>query len=455
MELTDYLRIVRRRWVWIVVAAIVCVAAAAGVTALQTKEYASSARLFVSTSSGSSSELFQGGQFSQERVQSYADLVSSRELAQQVIKDLGLSMKPTELAGEVSATVATNTVNLTITATDPDPHRAQSIAQSYADHLTDMVRQLETPPGKTRAPIKATIVDNASLPISPVSPKPVRNVGLGLVLGLLIGFGLAVLRHTLDTRIHSGEDVVALTDKPVLGTIGYDPTTKDHPLVTGIPSHSARAEAMRVLRTNLQFVDVDADHKVFVFTSAVPEEGKTTTAVNLALSLAEAGVRTLLMEGDLRRPRAAARLGKDGAVGLTNVLVGRVKQQDALQRDDVTGLDFLASGPIPPNPAELLQSKAMSELLATLRNEYDVVVIDAPPLLPVTDAALIASHADGAILVLRHGVVTRDQLRGSKERLDQVDARLVGTVINMVPTKGRSYGYGYGYGYAPDPSHKA
>src|SRR5581483_11983300 len=176
------------------------------------------------------------------------------------------------------------------------------------------------------------------------------------------------------------------------------------------------AEAFRMLRTNLQFLDVDSTHKVFVLTSAVPEEGKTSTSVNLALSLAQAGVRTLLIEGDLRRPRAATRLGLDSAAGVTSVLVGKVAFKEAIQSHTDIGIDFLASGPVPPNPAELLQSRAMSDLLDLARGMYDVVLIDAPPLLPVTDAALIAAQADGAILIVRHGVTTRDQVRSSCER---------------------------------------
>ena len=159
----------------------------------------------------------------------------------------------------------------------------------------------------------------------------------------------------------------------------------------------------------------------------------------------------------LRRPRAAVRMGKDDVIGVTNVLVGKVKLEDALQHDEASGLDFLAAGPIPPNPAELLQSNAMRELLATVRDHYDVVIIDAPPLLPVTDAALIAAQVDGAIVVVRHGKATRDQVKLSQDRLAQVDAKLVGSVLNMVPSKGRGYGdgYGYGYGYAPDAAQPA
>lgn len=450
MEVRDYLKILRRRWVSILVIALLGAGLAAGLTALQTPQYASNARLFVTTSDADDSTLLQGGQFSAQRVKSYADLVSSRELANRVKADLGLDVDADVLAEKVSAEVVVDTVNLELTVTDPDASEAQRIAQSYAEQLTDLVRELETPPGQAQAPIKATIVDAASFSEAPVSPKPERNIALGLVLGALIGFGLAVLRSAVDTRITSAEDLTATVDEPILGAIGFDPDAKATPLVSSISSHAPRAEAFRVLRTNLQFVDVDKQHKMYVVSSAVPSEGKTSTSLNLAISLAQAGVRTLLVEGDLRRPRAALRLGIDDAIGVTNVLVGSVSWSDAVLTHEETGLDFLAAGPVPPNPAELLQSNAMHDLLDELRQKYDVVLIDAPPLLPVTDAALLAAAADGAILVVRHGKSTRDQVAHAVERLEAVDAELTGLVLNMVPAKSTGHGYGYGYGYAPD-----
>lgn len=450
MDLRDYLRILRRRWLSIALVTLLAGAVAAGITSIQTPMYASSARLFVTTSETDSAALFQGSQFSAQRVKSYADLITSRELAERVVKDLDLRTDADDLSERVEATVGVETVNLTLTVANTDPHDAQRIAQSYAEQLVDLVRELETPPGQEQAPIKATIVDSASFSDSPVSPQPLRNIGLGIALGLLLGFGLAVLREVLDTRVRSAEDLAAITDAPTLGAIVHDSSTTKHPLLTQIPAHSPRAESFRVLRTNLQFVDVDRPQKIFVVTSAVPEEGKTTTAVNLAMSIAQGGARTLLMECDLRRPKAAQRLGFDSATGVTSILVGRIKAEDAVQTQESTGLDFIAAGAIPPNPAELLQSRAMTELLADLRDAYEFVVIDAPPLLPVTDAALIAAKADGALLVISHGKVTKDQVAHSIERLDQVDARLVGLVLNKIPTKSKSYGYGYGYGYAPD-----
>jgi capsular exopolysaccharide synthesis family protein len=164
-----------------------------------------------------------------------------------------------------------------------------------------------------------------------------------------------------------------------------------------------------------------------------------------------------LIDGDMRRPQVAQLLGLEARVGLTTVLVGSADHTDVVQHHAPSGLAVLAAGPIPPNPAELLQSKAMRDLLAKLRNDYDVIVIDSPPLLPVTDAALLAAETDGAVLVVRHGKTTKDQVANAVDRLESVESTPLGIVFNMIPTRrGAKYGYGYGYGYAPtEGSHAA
>lgn len=453
MELRDYLRIVRRRWLSIVLCTVLAVGAAAALTSQMTPQYQSSAQLFISSSASSDGgDAYQGSLFSAQRVASYADLVTGKELAQRVVDDLDLDLPAIDLAEKVTAEAAPETVLLGISVTDPDPQEAQRLTQAYSVQLADLVAELETPPGQANPILKATIVDSANLPRDPVSPQPVRNLALAAVLGLLIGLGLAVVRDLLDTSIKSTDDIAEATDAAVMAGIAFDHATAKAPLVSALGSHEPRVEAFRVLRTNLQFVDVDHAHKAFVVTSSVPAEGKSTTAVNTAITLAQTGQRVLLVDGDLRRPQAARLLGLDDAVGLTTVLVGRVSADDALQRHE-TGMDVLTSGAIPPNPAELLQSHAMADLLTELRGRYDVIVIDAPPLLPVTDAALIAAQTDGALLVVRHGRTTKDQLHGAVERLAGVNAHALGVVFNMLPRKsGRDgYGYGYGYGYAPEP----
>lgn len=455
MDLTEYLKIVRRRWTVIAGCLLVVVAAAALMTITATPQYSSTARLFVSTPRSDGADAYQGGLFSQQRVASYANLITGEDLAQRVVDGLKLDQSATSLADQVTSQVVAETTILDVTVTDPSPQRAERLAAALAQEFTAFVPELETSPGQKTSPIKATIVDSPDVPSDPVSPQPVRNIGLAAVLGLLLGLGLAVLRETLDTTVKSTEGLAEVAGAAVLGTIQFDSKAPKRPLVTNLDSHSPRVEAFRSLRTNLQFVDVDRLSKVFVVTSAVPSEGKSTTAINLAITLAQAEQRVLLLEADLRRPRVSEYLRLEPTVGLTTVLIGRIGIEDALQQWGDSGLEVITSGSIPPNPAELLQSQAMQDVVQKLRDRYDVIVIDAPPLLPVTDAALLAAQADGAIVVVRYGKTTRDQVLHAVDRLNAVDARVLGCVLNMTPDRGGGgYGYGYGYGYAPETGRR-
>jgi receptor protein-tyrosine kinase len=449
VDLRDYLDVLRAQWALVVAVTLGTVALAALYTWQATPQYASTTSLFVSTSSTDDSQAFQNSQFSLQRVKSYADLVKQGEIADRVIDRLDLSETSKELRSQISATAQLDTVILDITVTDPSPKRAQQIAAAVADVFVGYVGELETPPGRDQATIKATVTDRADEPTSPVSPQPLRNLGLGVVLGLLLGAGIAVLRETLDTTVTMPRQLEEAMGAPVIGAIPFDSTAGGAPLLSEIDDYSPRSEAFRVLRTNLQFIDPDGEKKVFVLTSAVPGEGKSTTACNLALTLSQNGQRVALVEGDLRRPRISTYLNVVNTVGLTTVLIGRVSLDEAIQDTQHTNLSVLACGTTPPNPAELLQSRHMAMVIEQLRAEFDVVLIDAPPLLPVTDAALIASAVDGAIIVVRHGETHMEEVAGSVERLAGVGVKPLASIMNMVPTKRGRYGYGYGYGYAP------
>jgi len=446
MEIADYLRLLRHRWKLIVAVVVLAVLAALAASLVTTPKYAASTQLFVSTTGqDTTAAAYQGGLFSQQRVTSYAELIQGQQVAQRVVDTLKLPMTAAQVAGEVSASVTTNTVILGVTVTDASPQRARDIANTLSDQFTKLVAELETPQGSTTAAAKVTVVQQASLPTSPVVPKTTRNIALGAVVGLLLGVGLAVLRDRLDNTVKDRREVVEATQAAVVGAIPFDSDRPSHPLAGFGEGHSSSAEAYRQIRTNLQFLDVDNPPRAMVITSAVPNEGKTTTALNLAFALGEAGHRVILVEADLRRPRLAKYLQLVENVGMTNVLSGAAELDDVLQSTANPAVTVLAAGPHPPNPSELLGSSRLQTLLSTLRSRYDYIVFDAPPLLPVTDAAVLTVHADGAILVARHGHTEREKLARAAENLRSVDGRLLGTILNMVPAKSSGYDYAYYY----------
>jgi succinoglycan biosynthesis transport protein ExoP len=451
VDLRDYLRVLRKRWKLVALCVLVGLGAAAAISWTATPKYQASTQLFVAAkdTSGDISSLQAGGQFTQSRVQSYADIISSPDIAQAVAAQLNDGLSARQIASEVAASAPLNTVLLNVHVTDRFPARAQAIANAISDEFASYAAQLETPPGANVSPVKVTVVKRAGLPKTPVSPRKKLNLALGLIIGLAVGIGSAVLRETLDTTIKDPDQLQRDLELPALGAIAFDPEAKKRPLIVHMDPHSSRSEAFRQLRTNLQFIDVDRPARSMVITSSIPEEGKTTTAANLAIALAQGGIRVLLIESDLRRPRLADYLGIEGAVGLTSVLIGAADVEDAVQHWGEDGfLDVLPSGPIPPNPSELLGSRGMAALIRDLERGYDLVLIDAPPLLPVTDAAVLANVVSGALVVVRHGHTKREQLTRAIQSLRAVDAHIFGLVLTMTPTKGPdAYYYGYGYRY--------
>lgn len=450
MELRDYLAVFRRRWAFIIATVLVAVGLAGVLTLAVTPQYTATSRLFISSVNADSEAAYQGGLFSQERVLSYADLITGQTMAQRVIDDLGLRTTPRELSSQFSASVVSDTVILEVSTTDASPARARVLTQALAEEFVDYVPVLESGRSRLRSPVTATIVDPATLPVSPTTPRPLRNLGLAAILGLLFGAGVSVLQQIIDTTVKRADALEEATDAPVLGTIPYDPKAQRQPLITGLHSHAPRVEAFRTLRTNLAFTGIDRQSHVLVMTSALPQEGKSSSAVNLALSMNQAGQRVLLIEADLRRPKISEYANIEHAVGLTTVLLGDVDLDEAIQHYS-EDLHILASGALPPNPAELLQSASMGEVLRRLRSEYSMIVIDAPPLLPVTDAAILTSQADGAMLVVCYGKTTSEQVKLAQQRLRAVDGVLLGSILCMTPQKASGrYSYEYGYGYAPE-----
>lgn len=450
MELRDYLQLARRQWRIILTCTVLAVTAALVLTLEATPRYTAAIKLFVS--SGTSQDpttVYEGSAFIEQRAKSYAALLKSSRVAGAVIRDLRLRTTPEQLQSEIGTEVFPETVMLRATVTDPSPVRAQRIANALGRELADLVSDLETSGRSGPAPVKVTLVDPADLPREPTSPRPVLNLLSGLGAGLLAGFGVTVIREQLDRSIKTSEGLGELTGAPVLGVIGHDPKAGKRPLVVHLDPHSARAEAFRQLRTSLQFIDVGDHPKRIVVTSCNPGEGKSTTVSNLAIALAQAGQRVIVVDADLRRPRLDEYLGIEGAAGLTDVLIGRAELDDVLQPWGDQRMWVLPGGQLPPNPSELLGSSRMADLVDRLGTRADVVLFDVPPLLPVTDAVVLARVCDGAVLVARYAGTHQQQARRAAIRLADVDVRLLGAVLNMVPVKGTDL-YQDAYAYPPE-----
>ena len=456
MELRDYIRILRKGWVMILLLALVGVGGASAFSILQTPKFSATSKVFVSTQSGgTASELVQGSSFTVQRVKTYSVLVGTPIVLLPVIGTLSLGITADELAKKITASASLDTSIIDIMVTDTNPVRAADTANAISQSLTVVVQNIETPAAPNAvSPVKLTRAQEATVPSVPVSPNAPLNIALGALLGLALGVGVAVLREVLDTRIRNEHDVEQITDAPILGGIVFDPKALERPLIVHVDPRSPRAESFRTFRTNLQFLDVGRTDRSFVITSSIESEGKSTTAANLAITLADAGARVLLVDADLRRPKIAEYMGIEGAVGLTDVLIGRAELKDVIQPWGRASLFVLPAGRVPPNPSELLGSVRMTHFIAEFNRAFDVVIFDTPPLLPFTDAAILAKNVGGAIVVVAAGRTHKSQVEGAVSALGNVGVPISGMVLTMLPTRGPdAYGYGrYGYGVIVEPT---
>jgi succinoglycan biosynthesis transport protein ExoP len=293
----------------------------------------------------------------------------------------------------------------------------------------------------------ATLIDRATPPGSPFEPRPLRSLALALVVGALIGLGVAFLRDYLDRTIRDEDELERITGLPNLAMVPHDPTPVSDlgRAVTVDEPKSAHAEAYRNLRTSLQFLSVDEVIRTVQVTSSRPGEGKTTTAGNLAVVAANSGQRVLLVDCDLRKPQIHQMFGLSNDQGLTSVLLGEVMVQDVAQRvEGVDGLRVVTSGPVPPNPSELLGSDVARLVFESVAEKCDLVIIDSPPVIAVADALVLTAHADAVVVVVSGKSTDSRSLGRALARLGQADASVVGTLFNDHEGDGvNAYSYGY------------
>ena len=504
--LRSYLLVLRRRKWWVVSLAILGLGASLALSLRQTKQFSATAELLVQTA-GQDVALGNTTQpVTTTDVQTDLQLASSAPVLTAVRAKLGS-------APGISASEVAQTNVIALTAVSTKPARAALIANTYAQafvaqtrsvafsnltaaqtqlqaHIDSLDQQIKGLQGKANAATQVTALANqeavlqaevaqlqingavatsgvevvtpAQPPTSPSSPKPAQDALLGLAAGLLLGLGAAFLRDSLDDTLSSKESAERAGGAPVLAMVPLVSSWKKRKLAViavSADATSPAAEAYRSLRTSVQFARQAHDLRALLVTSPAAAEGKTSTLANLGAVFAQAGERVAVVSCDLRRPRLGQFFGLAETKGLTSVLLGEQTLEEALQQ--APGYDHLwvlGSGPVPPNPAELLNGPAVRQLFGSLREKFDLVLVDSPPVLPVTDAMILSAYADGTLIIVAAGETRRAQLHRTAERFAQAKAPVVGIVLNEVSREDGYYygGYRYGYGsYRANPSPAA
>jgi succinoglycan biosynthesis transport protein ExoP len=446
MDSKSLLRLVRYHWAVVLVCAVLGVLAGQAVAAITPREYTASADVFVTVTGGSTTgEVAQSGNFAQQQARNFGAVATREVVLAPVVEQLALPLTLGELRKLVSASVQLNTSVITISATDRSPDRAAAIANAVALNLSEVAPSL-TPRVDGESPVRLQVIESAAAPANPSSPNVVLLLILGLLGGLVAATVVVVLRGVVDARVRSADQVTEIAAIPVIGSVSFDRKAQRQPLALSSDPHSLRAEEYRQLRANMRFLQPGETHKVFVVTSSIPGEGKSSTAANIAASLAASGLAVCLVEADLRRPTISALFDLPESAGFSAVLAGDRTIDDALVPWGEDGLMILPAGDMPPNPSELLESAAAATSLQRIRERFDVTIVDCPPLIAVSDAAVLGRMLGGIILVVGERVLRVRDLRRAVDRLAAIGAPVDGAVLNLSRTTRASR---YRYTYTP------
>jgi len=376
---------------------------------------------------------------SERLTKTYRELVTNRPVLDEVIDRVGEPESAAALRDMVSVSVIRDTQLLRLSVESADPIQATLLANTLAQAFIEQNDMAD----RSRAG-SVSVVEPAVVPISPVKPQMTLNVALGLIAGLVVAAGLVILMEYLDDTVKSEQDVERVSGLTTLGMITRFGRRASRQPVGGHGSHSPIAEAYRAIRTSVQFATMDRPRQVLLVTSPNAGDGKSTTAANLAVTMDSAGQLVVIGDADLRKPTLHQVFGLDNRVGLTSALLSGNGSRSSIQTSSFDNLSVLTSGPLPPNPSELLSSPRMRDLVEALRREADAVILDSPPVLVVTDATLLAALADGTVMVAEVGRTRSDALRQAVDGLSRATDRLVGVVLNKM---GRRWAPGYYHHY--------
>jgi succinoglycan biosynthesis transport protein ExoP len=434
LSISEYLLVLRRRWrIWLT-GLVLGVLAAVLVNTASPKSYTATATSFVTIAipdEGDQSGIFQGSQFTVQRVKSYASLIRSPLVLEPVLQQVPAELTVPGLRAKASASSPLETSLIQVSVVDRDPELAADLANAISQQLALVVKKLETPEGSDKSQVRMDLTNPAETPEAPSFPRTKLNLLLGAFVGLALGLVAAVIRNQLDRRVKTRDDVRAITGTSPLGVSLRDSAVRRNPILVRERS-PAGVEAMRTIRTGLRFATVDSELHHFALTSSVGGEGKSVLACNLAMSWAVSGASVCLVEADLRRPEVAHYLGLEGAVGLSDMLLGEARLDEVLIPWNHGLLTVLPAGSLPPDPTALLESEAMRSLVSELAARFDIVIYDTPPVLAVADALVLGRELDGVVLLVRSGRTTREQLHNALDTLSKASARVLGTVLTFV-----------------------
>lgn len=442
MTILDFVRLTRANLKYLLVGLLVGAILGLGYSLFQPKVYASSSTGYVTVAgSAGIGDVISGSSAAKEKAAGYLSLANSRAVADRIIAEHPeLNMSASEVAGRLSAKQDGASALIRVNATGSSPERAQVLANSALEAVAYVANELEGSNVVRVVPLEDALLNN-----TPISPNTQRNILYGAGAGFLAVYVAVFLRRSLDTKIRTKEDAAQAADVSTLGTLPESDDLDGAKILHEEGNHLSQ-ESIRQLRTNLRFVNVDNPPRSVLITSSEPGEGKSTVASTLAHALADSGKPTIIIDADLRRPTVAKKFRIDSKVGLTEVIAGQIELSEAVRQFEDSQLFILPAGRIPPNPSELLGSDKMRSLIHELSEEF-MVIIDAPPILPVTDAVLLSNSVDGVVLVASIGKTQREHLREASNNLKQVSATIIGLVLNRMPTGGFGNGY-YGFGYA-------
>lgn len=457
LDLRELIQVLRVRWKIIAVAVLVGLAGAGIFTFVTYEpEYETSATLIAMIREGRIDELREEIVYdvglSRQMVETFEELARSRMILEVVLGNLNLSggsggMSYESLKDKIEVSQVRETEILEIIVTDTVPTRAYMVANEVADVFIDKAMEIMDVNN-------IYLVDAAERPASPVGPNYPLNMGIGLVLGLMAGVGIAFLRESLDDTLKDPDKVQGALNTTALGmvpTFEVDKTAETNYgiLVTFEEPNSTVSETYRSIRNNIKFATLDNPAQNFVVTSPTPAGGKTVTLANLGVMFAQAGYSVLLVDADMRRPSLHKEFNFLNSRGLTSLLSDEnLTLDDVVKRTLVNNLYVLPSGPLPPNPAELLGSEKMERLAGVLAQRFDFIFYDTPPLAAVIDATALSAYVDGGVLIFKYGVSTYKEAQFAVEQLRLSKINLIGFVLNEVPQKSQGYYYYYKYGYS-------